>query len=198
MKKEEIIEQIRVYELEKIIKYESMSKKDLLGIIKKISGCEVPKMKGDAHVVVFNTVSEHNEWVSALSELGYDVETVEIMNRPPAKYRINRRNVYVGYKPEDLATGDNKLWHKNDSVTSQYADKIFTLAFKLTSEEYHERVYTLKKNVHELREVLNKIPNTGAVITDEKWNILYIFLDNQPVMIYYDCRYNNYAIGLML
>lgn len=90
MKKEEIIEQIRVYQ--------SMSNMDLLDIIEEISECEFKPINLPEHVIVFDSVQTNEAWYIALKMIGTRVEEVEIMRRPSARWEVVRRRIaYPGY-----------------------------------------------------------------------------------------------------
>ena len=90
MKKEEIIEQIRMYQ--------SMSNMDLLDIIEEISGCEFKPMNSPEHVIVFDSVETNESWFIALKTIGIKVEEVEITRRPSARWEVRRRRIaYPGY-----------------------------------------------------------------------------------------------------
>lgn len=77
--------------------YEEKTNMHIVDIVEEISDCRCVPMNSPAHVIVFDTVEDHEAWVSALSELGYIVETVEITrdNYLFARWEVKRR--YIGF-----------------------------------------------------------------------------------------------------
>ncbi len=91
--------------------YQENSNMHIVDIVEAISGCRCVPMNESAHIIVFDTVKQHEAWESALAELGYRVETVEITRCPSARWEIKRR--YIAYPGYDI-NGNSEIFYCND------------------------------------------------------------------------------------
>lgn len=88
MKTKDIIAAVKNYQLK--------SNMHIVDIVEDLSDCRCVPMNSPAHVIVFDTVEDHGAWTSALTDLGYRVETIEITRRSSStRWDVKRR--YIGF-----------------------------------------------------------------------------------------------------
>ena len=156
-------------------------------------------MAGTAQVVTFATTEECEAWQAALEECGYEVEIVECYKKGNDRYHIKGSSWTCGYDYSDMSNAlpYEYIWRNTDILT---VDEYVRDWFEETEEYEGWYKDLILERAEALKDALrNNITSTGCIITDYELDILDTFVDDKPVMGFWDKHDNiEFRFGLKI